>query len=168
MGIILEVALDHRGSARVSFGRNAPSAGTSTRTGTTQRRSGIPLNTIHQTRRIFRQVGPERSEGTPGGDCARRRSPTASRAAIHAPGTFGAIPEAPTLAWLRSGGRRVHGHAQGSSDYGSPVIPAPLADGRTLGAGTPVSFGSPWETPRIFPLDARSRTPRDTIEWGRR
>ncbi len=58
--------------------------------------SGIPLNLGHKATRIFRKLGPERSEVTPGEISIRHSGPTAPAQQSMSQEPPGAIPETPT------------------------------------------------------------------------
>jgi len=58
--------------------------------------SGEPLTQSHKTTRIFRTLGPERSEVTPGETSVRRAAPMASTQRSPNQERPGAIPETPT------------------------------------------------------------------------
>ncbi|MHB1956443.1 MAG: zinc ribbon domain-containing protein [Sulfobacillus sp.] len=64
--------------------------------GITKLLSGDPLTKSHKTTRIFRNLGPERSEVTPGDDPIRRGTPEAPAQWSMNQELPGAIPETPT------------------------------------------------------------------------
>ncbi|PSR37393.1 MAG: hypothetical protein C7B44_04065 [Sulfobacillus thermosulfidooxidans] len=60
--------------------------------------SGEPLTPSHKTTRIFRQLGPERSEVAPGEISVSRLGPTASTQQSMSQESFGGNPETPASA----------------------------------------------------------------------
>ncbi len=60
--------------------------------------SGDPLTKTHKTTRIFRKLGPERSEVTPGEIGVSRLGPTASTQRSMSQESFGGNPETPASA----------------------------------------------------------------------